>query len=149
MIEPAVHELGPGIAEACAGYPEIAAAYLFGSRARGDARPDSDLDVGLVLRRRGETVEEHHRWLRDLAGRLESLCPGSLVDVVLLEPQGPIFAHRVLCEGVRVYEADRARRVDFESDTISRALDLLPWHERLARERLRGYRRWLRGQTSA
>ena len=148
MIEPATHELAPGIAEICASYPEIAAAYLFGSRARGDARPDSDLDVGLVLRRRGETAELHHRWLRDLAGRLEALCPGSRVDVVLLEPQGPIFAHRVLCEGVRAYEADRVRRVDFESDTISRALDLLPAHERLARERIHGFRRWLRSRSA-
>jgi len=37
------------IAEAIAQEPAVQAALLFGSRARGDARPDSDWDVALLV----------------------------------------------------------------------------------------------------
>lgn len=143
MPVPSRPELDISVAETLAGYPEIAAGYVFGSRARGDARATSDLDIGLVLHRRGETAADHHRWLADLAGRLEAVCPGARVDLVLLEQQGPVFAHRVLLEGRRVYESNRERRIDFESETISRALDFLPTYETVARGHIAGVRRWL------
>lgn len=37
------------IAEWAAGRPEIDEVWLFGSRAKGTSRPDSDFDVGFVL----------------------------------------------------------------------------------------------------
>lgn len=39
----------PALAAWAAGRPEIAEVWLFGSRAKGTARPDSDVDLGLVL----------------------------------------------------------------------------------------------------
>ena len=44
-------------------YQPIAAAWLFGSVARGEARPDSDVDIGLLLRNPGETT-----FYRDTSG---------------------------------------------------------------------------------
>jgi predicted nucleotidyltransferase len=45
--------------------------YLFGSRARGDHRPDSDVDVGIVLTpggsARGLFVAKADDWQRELA----------------------------------------------------------------------------------
>lgn len=35
--------------DVCARFPAVRAAFLFGSHARGTARPDSDVDVGLVV----------------------------------------------------------------------------------------------------
>ena len=34
-----------------AAYPDLVAVWLFGSRARGDHRGDSDVDLGLLLAR--------------------------------------------------------------------------------------------------
>ena len=130
-------DLEAAVARELAAFPEIAVGYLFGSRARGEPGPESDLDVGLVLKRRGETAEQHYWWICDLASRLESTCPGARVDVVLLESQGPIFAHRVLLSGRKVFEADRARRIDFESETVVRALDFLPTYEIVERGHIR------------
>ena len=39
------------LAEVLEDFPEVQAAYLFGSAAEGRARPDSDLDIGLVVDR--------------------------------------------------------------------------------------------------
>jgi hypothetical protein len=65
------------------------------------------------------------------------------VDLVDLEAQGSIFSLRVLSDGLRAYEGDRERRIDFESDTISRALDFLPTYELATRDKPAALRRWL------
>jgi len=139
----AVIALGRGVAAILADYPEIAAAWIFGSESRGTARPDSDLDVGLVLRDRTRTALDIYRDLAAIAARVERLVPGRRVDVVLLEPQGPVFRHTALSEGHLVYDADPERRVDFESDTCVRYFDYLPTHQIAARHALQGMSDWL------
>lgn len=62
----------------------------------------------------------------------------------MLEAQGPIFQHNVLREGIRVLDADRERRIDFEIDATVRAFDYRPTWEIAAREQVEGMRRWLR-----
>lgn len=121
--------LDTGIAEIMRRQPGVVAAWVFGSEARGQARPDSDLDVGILVRERNPSPLDWYERLASLAAQLEGLVPGRRVDVVLLEPQGPVFCHRVLSEGRLVYDADSTRRVDFESDTYVRYFDFLPTYE--------------------
>lgn len=129
---------------AFAAHAEVAAAYVFGSVARGQARPDSDLDVGLVFARRNEDVRDHLDLIAQLADGISRLIGHERVDLVVLEPQGPIFCHKVLCDGRLIYEGDRDRRIDFESETIVRALDFRPTWELATRGKVAGVRRWLR-----
>ncbi len=124
-------------------YPTIVAVYLFGSVARGTAAEGSDLDLGLLLDRNG-SEDRSHRLLGDLAARLEAVAAPRPVDLVVLNAQGPVFCHEVLLEGRLVYEGDRERRVDFESDTIVRALDFRPTLEIATRGYVPAFRRWLR-----
>jgi predicted nucleotidyltransferase len=48
--------------------------WLFGSRARGDHRPDSDIDLAIVLAPGGSVLglytAKADEWQRDLAGRM-------------------------------------------------------------------------------
>lgn len=131
---------------AFAAHPEIAAAYVFGSVARGEARADSDLDVGLVFSRRNEDARDHPDLIAELADEISRAVGHERVDLVVLEPQGPIFCHRVLCGGRLIFESDRDRRIDFESETIVRALDFRPTWELATRGKVAGLRRWLRGR---
>ncbi len=122
-------------------FPRIAVAYLFGSLARGDARADSDVDLGLVLQERGSTLD--HRALGELASRLEEVTASRPLDLVVLDREGPMLRHRVLSEGRLVFERDRARRVDFESDTYSRYFDFLPTYEIATRGKIAATREWI------
>ncbi len=124
-------------------YPKIAAVYLFGSVLRGTDTEGSDLDLGLLLDR-DEPDKEHHRFLGDLAAQLEATGGSRPIDLVVLNFQGPVFCHQVLLKGRLIYEHDRERRVDFESDTIVRALDFRPTLEIATRGYLPAFRRWLR-----
>ncbi len=113
-------------------FPEVAAFYLFGSLASGRENAESDADVGVLLRER-RAPSPDWRWRGELAGRLEELFPGRTIDLVVLDEQGPLFRHEVLKQGRLLYEADRERRIDFESSTYIEAFDFLPtW--RLATE---------------
>jgi uncharacterized protein len=123
-------------------YPEVAAAYVFGSVARGEARPDSDLDIGVVYRRRDRG--DHERIASSLALDLGKALEIDHIELVDLEAQGPIFRHGVLLEGRLLYEADRDRRVDFESNTLVRAFDFRPTYELATRGKVTALRRWLR-----
>jgi predicted nucleotidyltransferase len=129
------------VAAVMACVPEVAAAYVFGSVARGTANGESDLDVGLVYRQRGS--DAHDRLATTLALELARATGFEQIDVVDLEVQGPIFAHRVLCDGLRAYDGDRIRRIDFESETIVRALDFMPTHVLATRGKTVALRRWL------
>ncbi len=123
--------------------PEIAAVYLFGSVARGTETQESDIDLGLVLADRYPT-DDYHRLIGDLAAQLEIAAAPRLVDLVVLGVQGPVFCHQVLLDGHLIYENDRNRRIDFESDTVIRALDFRPTMELARQGYLNGFRSWLR-----
>ena len=89
----------------------IAAAYLYGSVARGTARESSDVDVAVLFERDPpRTLEGLHG---DLAQALDD-CLGRTVDLVILNHAPVDLVHRVLRDGVLVCDANRSARVRFE-----------------------------------
>lgn len=126
--------------------PALAAAWVFGSMGRGDAREDSDLDVAILLKDRQATALTQRRALQDLAARLEQ-ASGRPVDLVVLGLHDPIIAHRVLREGRLVLDADPERRIDFTSDVLARYLDWAPFYHRAAARSLEANRAWARGEA--
>ena len=125
-------------------HPEIAAAWLFGSAARGELRPDSDVDVGLLLRDPAKKAADVYAMLGDLAARIEVVVAPRTVDVVLLEHQGPVFAHEALIDGLLIVEHDRERRIDFEATTVMRGIDFRPTWELATAGQVEGLRKRLR-----
>jgi predicted nucleotidyltransferase len=125
-------------------YPQIAAAWLFGSAARGELRHDSDVDVGILLRDPKVTGADEYMMLGDLIARLEVVTAPRPVDVVLLEHQGPVFAHQALIDGRLILEQDRERRIDFEATTVMRGIDFRPTWEIAQKGQLEALRRRLR-----
>jgi hypothetical protein len=129
-------------------HPEVAVVYLFGSIARGEAGPTSDVDLAVLYRSR-VARPVHDEVSLTLAHAVAVATRRERVDVVDLAAQGPIFGHRVLLEGRRLFVADEKRRIDFESDVVSRALDFRPTWEHATRGKPAALRRWLREDHDA
>ncbi len=112
---------------------DVAAAWLFGSMARGDDRADSDVDVLLDLELRGLAVHERVSEIQDqLVVEL-----GRSVDVVPLGDAPVDLVHRVLRDGILVHETDHRRRLEFEVRARNEHWDLLPILELYRRTVLR------------
>lgn len=92
-------------------FPYVAGAYLFGS-ALDKCRPDSDIDIGIVLLNTKISDRERAQLEADIANSLHSF-KGHLFDVVLLNPEDPIFSFRVIKEGRLIYAPDMDRVTDF------------------------------------
>ena len=106
------------------------AVYLFGSIARGEGRPNSDVDVAVLY---GKPVEAGLAGLKlALAGDLEERL-GRRVDLVVLDSQPPDFVHRVLRDGLLVVENNRSARIRFEVNARNQYFDVLPMLRRYRR----------------
>ena len=115
-----IEALIPELREVLARDERVDCAWLFGSAARGEAGPLSDVDVAVLL---SPSVAPETRL--DVAAALwealERRCPR--VDLVVLEEAPPALRHRVFRDGILLIERDERRRVAFETRAIQEYLD--------------------------
>jgi uncharacterized protein len=105
----------------------VAAAYLFGSEARGTAARRSDVDVAVLYE--GDPPPGLAGLGIELAGDLERLLRRP-VDVVSLNRASPDLVHRVLRDGHLLLDRDPSRRIAFEVRSRNEYFDLLPYLRR-------------------
>lgn len=114
--------LEPQALEPCLQYlraqlTDLQAIYLFGSEATGQAGPDSDVDLAVLL---PTSLPAVRRWLlmEHLAEQL-----GRDVDLVDLRSASTVMRHQVLAQGQRLWSAGRDADV-FELSAFSEYWDL-------------------------
>ncbi len=118
---------------AFAGVP-VVFAYLFGSEARGEARPGSDVDVAVFL---NPAPGDRMSLALDLAGRLEMASGVPNIEVVVLNDAPIALGGRAIRERRVIFSADEAARVEYESRTLREFFDFQIHAEALDRELLR------------
>jgi len=104
---------------------DVVLAYLFGSQARGEAGPLSDVDVAVLL----ASDAPPERWgdaQLNLIGELTSLFRRDDVDVVVLNRATPLLAWEVVRYGHRIYVSSPAARIDFETKALRDYVETKP-----------------------
>jgi uncharacterized protein len=117
------------------GAPEVTAAYLFGSVARGTSSATSDVDVGILLARPPAAT------LADLPLDLESDLEhvlGVPTQVVVLNCAPADLIHRVLRDGKLLVDRDPGARIAFEVRSRNEFFDLKPVLDRYRAARASG-----------
>lgn len=105
---------------------DVVAGYLFGSVARGDDGPESDVDVALWLRSAPQPTVAGAAFAPILADDLTEAL-GRRADVVVLNGAPLELIHRVLRDGVLIAERDRSARIAFEVAFRRTYLDMQPY----------------------
>jgi len=112
------------IAPVLAGFG-VNACYLFGSCARNQATPESDVDLAVVF-----SAYDPARHGLDLLTAMEAELARALapraVDLVFLQREGIAFQFEVISTGTVIYCRDQAARTDFEDRVIRDYLDFAP-----------------------
>lgn len=115
---------------------EILEAYLFGSHARGQARPDSDIDVAVYIdEERAEDGDWGYR--AELATALMAALGADDVDIVVLNRAPVLLYHRVLRDGVRLISRDLRATTTRAGQALSRYFDFLPQLDKMDAARRR------------
>lgn len=108
---------------------DVSFAYLFGSRAKGTARPGSDWDIAVWL----DIEDPYDRLMRRLdiqADLGQSL--GREVDVVDLRSATPLLWNEVIQARGLLWARDPLSQSQWELRAIGEYLDWLPYHRRYA-----------------
>ena len=131
------------IARLAAPIPGISSLLVFGSRARGNPHPESDLDVAVLP---AAADPRARRYLQaDLAVALAGLAPEGRVDVILLDEAPVLLGQRVLETGRLVFCRDHRAWSDLRVATMREYGDQ-EWARKLYQEGQ--LRRLKRGEPS-
>lgn len=96
---PTLDSVSPQIAEVCSRHPDVEAAGVFGSVARGEARPDSDVDVFALF-----DGEVDHRRVLEVEGELSRAMGGQVDLLTGFDCTTPLFRASFERDAVTTYE---------------------------------------------
>ena len=118
-------DLNQRLRQVAAFFPEVKLAVLFGSTARGQDRPKSDVDLGILLA--PYSPELRFRVEADL-GR----AAGRAVDVILLDDAPPLLRFEIAKEGVLLFQREDHLWTGFKAKAMVDWWDWAPTHRMIA-----------------
>jgi uncharacterized protein len=118
--------------------PDVVVAYLFGSVARGQATPLSDVDIAVLLDPTEEAEAVLDRQVTLLTELTQLAEPE--VQLTLLNDVPPLLAYEVIREGILLHQRSGAERVAFQVKAMKEYFDVQPmlaFYNDVLRQRIR------------
>lgn len=114
-------------------FPQVAGAYLYGS-ILGDCRPDSDIDLALILEA-GIKPDgpEGDRLEAEISMQLPPI-GGHSFDLFIINPEKPLFAFKPISQGKLIYSRNQDRVTDVIEYVSRRYADLYPRYRQAMEE---------------
>jgi predicted nucleotidyltransferase len=105
--------------------PEIAAVWLFGSRAAGRPRAWSDVDLAVLL---AGGLDRRQRATKQAALAIDAGAQllTDAIDLIVLEDAPTVLGHRIVSRGRLLAVRDESRTVSAVEDVLRRYLDEAP-----------------------
>lgn len=116
---------------------EVTAAYIFGSYAEGIARPDSDLDLAVLLNKIPRDTLEYRLKIMDDTKKVTCLN----TEVIILNEAPRLLQFQIIQKGKVIFEREPDQRSLFEMNVASRYYDYkryFDFHTRQLAERIKG-----------
>jgi predicted nucleotidyltransferase len=113
------------------------AIYVFGSYARGEERPKSDIDLAFLVDREAyrkdafEATAPAHMMAAKMAMKLDRV-----VDVTILNTSSLEIAYEIVTSGECLFERDPEYRIEYELKIRGMYFDFQPFISELRAERL-------------
>lgn len=104
----------------------VAAAFLFGSRGRGTARPDSDVDIAVLMEH--DAPDDVMRPVT-FTNELMRLLGREDIDVVVLNSASPLLKHRVIRDGYVLFRTSNTVLAEFGIRVMAEYEDTRPLRE--------------------
>lgn len=108
--------------------PAVAAVYLYGSFVRGEARRDSDIDLGVVFSKKNQKDKPFSLPQLAFADELTKILKRK-VEIQDLDDCSMSFVYRVISEGKVLIGKETTRRVKFEVDVMRKYFDLQNFYQ--------------------
>lgn len=99
-------------------FPDLLAIYAFGSRIRGDAHTDSDLDMAVLIGGKADPLRLWH-----IAGKLADIA-GCDVDLLDFRAASTVMQYQILTSGERWWVADATQADTYEAFVLSEKTEL-------------------------
>lgn len=96
--------------------PDVDALYAFGSLAKGDLKPMSDLDFAVLLSRKLNNKERSKKHI-ELIGIFTGTFHTDEVDLIILNDAPQRFSYNILREGKCLVLKDKSHLIDFLEHT--------------------------------
>ena len=136
-LPPDVMDRIPGLISRISKDKEIVALFSFGSLARGDLKPLSDLDFGILVSPGLDRKQKFDKHL-ELIGVFNDHFETDEVDLVLMNDAPVRFSHSIIKSGKLLFCSDSGVLKDFIEKTVKLYLDFRYFRDEFDKEFLKG-----------